>query len=181
MADSPPNGAAGLIFNGFERMGNRIVGVIRSVFGAAPNDNEAPAYYNANGAGVGSRITLAATIGITGLGTVLVDAGSDFVCTRITAQEVDANGVVLTTVASYLAQVAYSGNAKFITFNPVHGRSIFGDGFQSVPLAKNWLIKRGSSINVTLTNMKAVAAEIFVTFHGWSVFDAGMLNTAIRR
>ena len=177
----PINGTAGLIVQSFDRMANRIVGVVRSVFGAAPNDNESPAYYQAIGGGVGGRIVLAATISAIATGTVAIDGGSDFVCTRITTQEVDSSGVILTTVASYQAQIAYSGNAKFITFNPVHGRSIFGDGFQSVPLAKNWLIKRGSNINVTLTNMKAVAAEIFLTFHGWSVFDAGMLNTAVRR
>ena len=181
MPELPVNGAAGLFANHFDRLSSRIVGTIRSVFGAAPNDNESPAYYQPQGTGTGGRIVLAATIGVQGTGSFTVDAGSDFVCTRITSQEVDANGVILTTVASYLAAIQYTGNAKLITFQPVHGRSIFGDGFQSVPLAKNWLLKRSSVVSVTLTNEKAVAAEIYLTFHGWAVFSAGMINPAIRR
>lgn len=177
--DPIPGGAAGIALRGFGMVSDRVIGALRSIFGAAPNDNESPAYY---GCGTGGIITLGATVGATASGGFQVDAGSDFVATRITKIDTDASGVVLTTVASYTAQFTYTGSQRNLVFlNSVHANAIMGDGFQSVPLAKNWLIRRSATISAGLTNLKAVAAVSMIAFHGYAVFDPTMLDRTGRR
>lgn len=177
-----PGGAEGLALRGFTMVADRVIGVIRSVFGGAPNDNELPAYYSLGSASGTGTITLAATIGVIASGSAVIDAGSDFICTRITKIDTDADGVVLTTVPSYSVQFQYTGNAKNIVFTgAAHGQALMGDGFQSVPLAKNWLIKRGSTVTAQLTNLKAIAAVAMIVMHGFAVFDRSMLNRTMRQ
>lgn len=191
MNGQPPGGRPNRVTHPFiqaiDRLTTNLVGgvsnVIRSVFGAAPNDNEEPVYFPVQGAAVGGGTTqfVPLAAGQQGaVGTVQIDNSGDLIGVRLIGIETDAaNAPILT--ASFTVQIKTDAGGRFITANPTHKGAVVGDPRQSVPWAKNWLIPRNSTLTFTFNELAGVTARIWWAVWGWRVYDAAALNLTRRQ
>ena len=176
-----PNRVTHPFIQSIDRLTTNLVGgvanVIRSVFGAAPNDNEEPAWFPIRDA-TNAFVALGAnTQGA--VGTVAIDNSGDFIATRIIGMETDAANAIITT-PSYTVQVRTDAGGRFVTANEIHKSAFIGTAQQSVPFQKNWLIPRNSTLTFTFNNLTATVTRIWWVVWGWRVYDAAALNLTRR-
>jgi len=98
-----------------------------------------------------------------------VEASTDFVVVALTAIVTDvANTTFLGNVPETVQIVdASTGMAWFNGINGTHFNNVFGDAQQPYFMPLPYYLRANSTVNVTLTNLEAVARNVRVAFHGF--------------
>lgn len=111
--------------------------------------------------------TLAA--GATTAVTVPVQADSDFVLEEFNLVAFSAAGVLVPT-PDYLIQLVDQGSGRALQDNPIHVSNVTGNGPLPYVLREPKFFIGNGSIQITLTNLTAVAARVDAALIGEKVF-----------
>ena len=166
-----------------DRLAKGVVGSLGRIFGALSGKNEEPFLYSLKGGSSGGDgfLNLAATVGNVVTGTIHIDQDADFVASRMhSISVVTSTGVIMppqtATGPSFSAMLRNLGSDRQLMQVDGHNECVFGTGQRSVPFTKNWVVRRNADIQVRLTNLQAVATQVWILIWGYKIFDRQALD-----
>ncbi len=166
------------IQEGFDRFGKTVYAGMARIFGQLAGRNEEPFLYCLRGGAAGGDgyLNLAATVGTVSTGSIHIGQDADFVASNFHMIAVTTStGVImppqLTSGPSFSALIRNLGTDRQFSNVDAHAETIFGTGQRSVKFTKNWLFRRNSDVQVKLTNLQAVATQVWIALWGYKIFD----------
>lgn len=166
-----------------DRLAKGIVGSLGRIFGALAGKNEEPFIYNLKGGSAGGDgfLNLTGTVGNVQTGTIHIDQDADFVCSRLhSIALVTSTGVIMppqtATGPSYQTLIRNGGSDRQLMQVDAHNETLFGTGQRSVPFTKNYVFRRNSDVQIRLTNLQAVATQVWISLWGYKIFDRTALD-----
>lgn len=176
------------IQEGFDRFAKTTYAGLARIFGSLAGRNEEPFVYCLRGGTQGGDgyLNMAATIGTVATGTIHIGQDADFIASSVHAFAVTTSTGVpmppqLTTGPSYSVMMKNLSTDRSFMNVPCHNENVAGNAARDTWFTKNWLLRRNSDVQVTLTNLQAVATQVWVAIWGYKIFDAQALDlTGVR-
>lgn len=103
--------------------------------------------------------------------SVNIDGDSDFLLLLVTGLLIATDNTTTVNNAPALIQIADGASSQAISLNPVHFSTVVGDGSNPFFVPFPRVFAKNGSIQTRLWNLEAAARNVYLSFHGFKIFD----------